>query len=316
MFNLIRNENMKIYRRLSTWVMVALLLAAILGMGLIIKTLTKEESPPAWQSSLIAENDSLKNMLSQDNLPPKVREQYEQRVAVNEYRLKHNLPPVQPNSVWGFMNLSAGLVSLITLFTIIVGAGMVSSEFTWGTIKLLLIRPVSRTKILFSKYLSMFLFTFFLLMLLFLFSFVVGILLFGGEGINTPDLTYWNGQVVEISYALHILILYGFGMVDLIMMATFAFMISSVFRNHSLAIGLSLFLMFTGKTAVGILSSFGHNEWVKYLLFANTDLSVYFGGVPPIEGMTLPFSIAVLIVYYLLFLFLSWIFFKKRDVAA
>ncbi len=39
---------------------------------------------------------------------------------------------------------------------------------------------------------------------------------------------------------------YGLASIEMIMMATMAFMISSVFRNSSLAIGLSLFLMFMG----------------------------------------------------------------------
>ena len=76
------------------------------------------------------------------------------------------------------------------------------------------------------------------------------------------------------------------------MLATMAFMISAVFRNSSLAIGLSIFLMFTGAELTGLLAM--KFEWAKYVLFANTDLMQYFEGVPMVEGMTLPFSLIMI----------------------
>ncbi|MNG37120.1 hypothetical protein D3C84_1243690 [compost metagenome] len=53
----------------------------------------------------------------------------------------------------------------------------------------------------------------------------------------------------------------------------------------------------------------------KYLLFANTDLSVYRSDAVPVEGMTLAFSIVILLVYMALFLSVSFAVFKKRDIA-
>lgn len=97
------------------------------------------------------------------------------------------------------------------------------------------------------------------------------------------------------------------------MMVTFVFMISSIFRNSALAIGLAIFLMFAGNQ---IVLFFMERDWAKYILFTNTDLRQYVNGnIPLIEGMTLGFSITVLIVYYVIFAVLSWIFFTKRDVA-
>ncbi|WP_028986503.1 ABC transporter permease [Thermicanus aegyptius] len=314
MFNLILNENMKIYRRVSTWMMIVLLLAAVLGFSFLIKNQMERENEADWKSRIAASTEGLKKALAAEpNLPKQSRDRMEKMIAINEYRLENDIPPATPKSVWGFMDFSSNLVSLITLFTIILAGGIVASEFTWGTIKLLLIRPVSRAKILLSKYLSTLLFSLFLLFLLFLSSFLVGILFFGTGGLSVPYLAYWNGKVVEVNMALHVLSLYGLSSVDLLMMSTFAFMISTIFRNNSLAIGLSIFLMFTGSTIVAALSRYG---WVKYILFANTDLRQYFDGTPLVEGMTLSFSITVLLAYFLIFHLLSWILFMKRDVAA
>ncbi len=44
-------------------------------------------------------------------------------------------------------------------------------------------------------------------------------------------------------------------------------------------------------------------------------MNQYINGSPLFEGMSLGFSIAVLAVYYVLFMAIAWVFFTKRDVA-
>src|SRR5690625_7461984 len=94
---------------------------------------------------------------------------------------------------------------------------------------------------------------------------------------------------------------YGYQFVNLVMMATFAFMISTIFRNSALAIGIAIFLMMAGNQ---IVFFFSEHAWAKYILFANTDLSQYVDGAETmIEGMTLYFSNVVLFHYYYIFLY-------------
>lgn len=64
---------------------------------------------------------------------------------------------------------------------------------------------------------------------------------------------------------------------------------------------------------VQVLSRF---SWSKYILFANTNLKQYISGVPLVKGMTMSFSIIVLIVYFIIFNVTSLLVFNKRDVAA
>ncbi|EOR25613.1 ABC transporter permease YhcI [Niallia nealsonii AAU1] len=118
----------------------------------------------------------------------------------------------------------------------------------------------------------------------------------------------------EQSIFIHLIGFYGLNSISLIMLTTMAFMISSVFRNSSLAIGISIFLMFMGNTVTFLLANWF--DWAKYLLFANTDLTQYFDGTPLVSGMTLFFSIIMLLVYFIVFIGLAFWVFKKRDVAA
>lgn len=313
LIRLVRNENMKIYKRVGTWVMIGLLFVAVLGIGIFSKFIFTVDDQEDWKAQLQAENSQLEQSMT-DNPMLEVGNSYVmQQIALNQYRIDHDIPPVESNTLWGVMTDATNFTGIAALFTIVIAAGIVSNEFSWGTVKLLLIRPVSRSKVLLAKYMSTLLFACFMLVTLFVASFLIGVLFFGMSGAEYPYLAYQDGQVVEQSMITHIITLFGLQSVNLIMMVTFAFMISTVFRSSSLAIGISLFLMFTGPQIVQLLSKY---EWSKYILFANTNLSQYIDGIPLVEGMTMKFSISVLLVYFMMFTVLSWVIFKKRDVSA
>ncbi|QPA30311.1 ABC transporter permease [Thermaerobacillus caldiproteolyticus] len=310
--SLIQNENMKIYRRISTWFMIGLLALATLAGALITKATHKEQQN--WKAGVASEIQTLKEQLSDEKLPKMYKNHLEQQLKINEYRLEHDIRPVPSNSFWGYMVNSADMIQLITLFTIIVAAGSIASEFSWGTIKLLLIRPASRSKILLSKYAATLLFAFCMLLLLLMFSSIISAIVFGIDHIRTPYLAYQNGNVVETNMLFHVIRVYGLNCATLVMMTTFAFMISAIFRNSSLAIGLAIFLMFVGTEVTALLAM--KFKWAKYLLFANTDLLRYIDGVPLVKGMTMSFSILMLFVYFIVFSSFTWLIFRKRDIAA
>jgi ABC-2 type transport system permease protein len=203
---------------------------------------------------------------------------------------------------------------VVTVFTVIIAADIVAGEFSRGTIKLLLIRPASRAKILLSKYLATLGFSIVMLVFLLVAGLLFNGILYGFGDIGLPYLSFVNGNVVQNSMLAHVLQYYGLNCINLIMIVTMAFMISTVFRSSSLSIGISLAVMFLSGA---VLAIFGRYHWIKYYLFANTDLSVYMnGGIPLVPGMTLGFSIVVLLVYFLIFNLLSWTLFMRRDVAA
>lgn len=312
MANLIKNECMKLTHRVSTWVMVGLLILIVVAAGIIIKVETTISSNSNWKAQLEQENKSYKQDMDQPIVPDSAKDTYTQNIKINEYRIEHNLPPTT-NGVWDFVNSCSSVISFISLFAIIIGGGIVANEFSSGAIKLLLIRPLKRWKILLSKYLTVLCFILFMLFILFAFSFLFGGLLFSFKGAAEPFLKYSSGKVVEESMILHSIAVYGLECVKLIMMVTLAFMISTVFRSNSLAIGIGIFLLFVGNMVTALLTRF---TWSKYILFQNTDLNVYINGTPPVKGMTMTFSIIVLLVYFAIFMVTAFLVFNKRDVAA
>jgi len=316
MVKLVRNELMKIFSRPGTFVMIGILILMVSVMGGIVKYNKNHEDVKVnanWKQEYQTEVKNLEKNIQNSKNSQEIK-YFKRDLALKEYQIKHNISPNQDYTVWSFVNDASGMISLAGLFTIIIAAGIVASEFSWGTIKLLLIRPINRGKILASKYVSIILFALLLLIVLYTFSSILGVILFGTPDNAVPYLNYIDGKITEQTMAFHLMISYGLKSINMIMLATAAFMISAVFRNSSLATGLSIALMFTGSTITVLLAT--KFDWAKYILFANTDLTQYFDGVPLVKGMTLTFSIIMLAIYFVLFQFFAFFVFKKRDVAA
>jgi ABC-2 type transport system permease protein len=313
MLKLIQNEQAKIYIRKSSWVMYIILAAILIGFVFIQKNfadLNTEYQNDDWRQVLEDENKKLEKEMKKDEFAAEVNPS---TIAKNNYYLENDIQP-EPYDAWQFTKDAVLTVSsLAGLFTIVIAAGIVANEFNWGTIKLLLIRPISRSSILLSKYIAILLFALYTLIFGLIFSWILGAIFFGVNGLNPSIVAETANGFKELAVVPQIFINYGYQLVGLVVMATFAFTISAVFRNGSLAIGVAIFLMMGSST---IVSFFLDKEWAKYILFVHTDLSQYAeGNEPIIEGMTLGFSITVLFVYYVIFMLLSWIVFTKRDVA-
>ncbi|MCD9022505.1 ABC transporter permease [Cohnella silvisoli] len=313
--DLLRNENMKIYRRPRTWLMIGFLVLSLLLMSGLMKWDEVRNESPDWKQQVTQQNLVLQKEIQENNkIGPDHIESMKKEIKLNEYYLEHNINPNE-QSMWDYVNNSAMLIILVTILTVIVAADMIAAEFTWGTIKLLLVGPASRSKVMLSKYVATMGFALLLLIISFAVAFAAGAALQGFGGLNLPHLTIGaDGIVHEGSMVVDSLQRYGYAIVSLLMYVTFAFMISAAFRSSSMAIAFSLLFMLVGNTLTAVFSSY---EWVKYLLFANVDLTQYLAGSNPVRPeMTLSFSIMILIAYYVLFQFVSWLLFTKRDVAA
>ena len=312
MLNLLRNENMKIYRRARTWIMLAILIIiTILSSGLMAHY-SPDLTNNNWR---VEEQQSLQmnqQMMSTKDLPATIRENVQRAVQISEYRLENNIPP-ESSSMWGAANqLIVNLMQLVTIFVVIIAGDIVANEFSSGTIKLLVIRPISRTKLLLSKYVATMSFGLTTLALLFIVtSLSVGIF-YGFEGSALPHLYLSNGVVKEMNMAVYIWNTIGYHSISIIMVATLAFMISTIFRSSSMAIGISIFTFLISQILVPLLARF---EWMKYYLFTNVDLTQHLEGLPIIEGMTLGFSISVILIYFVIMNAISWLVFNKRDIA-
>lgn len=214
-------------------------------------------------------------------------------------------------TIWGLVAGQISALFLINIFTIIIAGGMVAHEHNWGTIKLLLIRPVNRSRILLAKYMALILFGLFLLTLLFFEALAVNgiwLAVTHGKGFISGVLSEQKPWFDSLG---GVLLLYGLRFAEVIIYGTFALMLSTVSKSSTLTVGTSLLVMLFGPEVNRMISG----QWAKYLIFANLDLVRYLKSNPsPWPGMSLEFSIMVLLVYGFVFYWIARTVFVKRDV--
>lgn len=214
---------------------------------------------------------------------------------------------------WTVFYTSASMISIIGLLIIVVAGSSVASEFSQGTIKFLLINPVKRWKILMAKYFTVISLGYIMLALLYLVMIpAIGVFI-GFDGISAPYLYVDNGTVCSISSFLRVAQIYLLNSVSIIIMATLAFAISSLFRSSAFSIGITVFLMLAGNTIVSVLKMF-NQDWARYLVFSNTDLASIAEGTPIFAQQSLSFAIIVLIAHMTVFILTAWDGFVKREV--
>lgn len=309
MFKLIFNENLKLFSRASHILMFIILIC----ISVITSIYTYKTTPIStgdWKVQTEQKNQTSSELLKNPQIPNYQKREVEKQLKLDKYALEHNISPSP--SVFEQVAKQASLLSVITMMTAVVAGGIVSNEFVWGTIKLLLIRPINRSKILLSKYLTSVVFALFLVIVLLGTSFITNGILYG---FNNPVNPYLyidsNGEVAQMHMVLKTLQTYLLKSVEILIYLTLAFMLSVLFRSNALAIGVTLLLLLLGPQ---LISLFSQHVWSKYILFANTDLTLVTMGSNP-YGVTLPFSLTVLGSYLLCFIAIAWTTFQKRDIA-
>lgn len=309
LFNLIANENLKIYHRPRSWILIGLLLAATVAVAVV----EASHQPPTagWQAALAQQIAALKQALTQGHLPHATAVQLREELRTDRYALRHHINP-NIETPFKFVSTAFHLNALAMAFILVVAGDIVASEFSSGTIKMLLTQTATRTRIIAAKYLALLGFGLVVTASLLAFSIVVGLIVFG-SGASMPILYQTPaGHVAQMAAPSYVLVNYGFFVVQMVMTATIAFMISTIFRSGALAITVSILAYLIGSTLVQALSTY---HWVRFILFANTDLSQYVFGGPTIPGLTLAFSIAMLAAYFVVMAGLSWWVFVRRDVS-
>jgi ABC-2 type transport system permease protein len=96
--------------------------------------------------------------------------------------------------------------------------------------------------------------------------------------------------------------------VSTVVYVTLAFMIGIVTTSTGVTIGATMFMLMIDKVII-------FRDFYKYVLFPNLNLAAYEGGGAPMSGMTLSFSIVMLVLYTVVFLLIGFSVFRRRDVA-
>ena len=240
-------------------------------------------------------------------------------LALEEYRLENGISTYMDengqtrDSFYNTWSQGAMVVVMASVVMIVLAGGCVANEFSNGTIKFLLINPVKRSKIIMSKYITLIIVSIVLIFGIFVVSGVTDLILFGYEGWNTPMLLVEDGTVSEGVAFLYVMKAYFYQGLNLIVMMTMAFMISSLLRSSAVSIGIGVAALMGGSMLVQILALYGC-DWGRYVLFANTDLLNIARGNGMFANQDLISSVVILLIYMVVFLLTAYDGFTRREV--
>lgn len=234
---------------------------------------------------------------------------------LNKYYIENNID-LDSNSREVFINLFGNYELFIILVGIVIAGSIVSEEFNRGTIKLLLVKPYSRIKILLSKFIVCLIILILTIVFIYLFQLIAGGIIHGFDGMTTDAIIFnFDTNKVENINIFAYVGLTGLCKLPMyILLTALAFTCSTLFTNTAIAVSVP----FLGYIASSIINQFAllyDIRQVIYFVTPNWDLNCYlFGGTPMFEGLTLPFSIAICTIYLAIMLVINCIVFKKRDI--
>ena len=214
-----------------------------------------------------------------------------------------------------FINFFNEYSFLILVFGIMIAGGMVSDEFSKGTIKSLLIIPQKRSKILLAKYISLLIMILLIIGVLIVSELLVGGILLGLGSLSVPVVVYnisaSDLEIVNVFGYLGLQIITN--LPQIILLTTLAFACSVIVNSTAF----SIVIPFCGIIAAELINGFAlayDIDILNYFVTTNWDFTVYLFGGTSIFGNSLLHAIIVCLVYLIIMLVVTFIVFKRKDI--
>lgn len=247
------------------------------------------------------------------------QEYYSSLEAMNtcKYYIENNIKNIDSSDNRAILlDLFDNYELFILIFIIMIAGSIVSDEFSKGTIKLLLVRPYSRSKILLSKLIVCI--TVLLLFIAFVAcsQFIFGGLIQGFDSTSTPAVVYNHNtnQIETIGIISYIALTTLAKLPMYILLMTLAFACSTIFTNTAVSIVIPL-LGYMGSSLINQLGLMYDIKAVLYFVTPNWDFTErLFGGLPMFEGLTFSFSLIICLIYFLIMAITMFTVFKKRNI--
>jgi len=321
---LVQNETLKVWKKKRFAVIVLILLILIpvfVYAQMKIAQTNEKQFKGDWRANLQDRISDNTRALSSDRIPEEWKQWRRALVQQLQYYLDHDVNPQTPNAVTFTKQFIDNAVNLfIPLMVLAIASDLVSSERSTGTIKMLLTRPVRRWRILLSKLLTLSLYVSLIIVTTIALCYLISGLIFGYSGWDAPVFVGFqvNGAEVDtanvhaVTQGVYLLMQSGLVWFSAMIVAIIGLMVSVLVRSTAASFVTMMATIIAGSILSAMASSWTN---AKYLFNVNLELSSYLRGTPPpIEGMTLGFSLAVLGIWGIGALFVSFFVFTRQDI--
>ncbi|NPV91362.1 MAG: ABC transporter permease [Firmicutes bacterium] len=332
MYSLVKNEAIKMMRKKRLYIVLGILLVMITAFAYgQYHSLDRTREQLARRVGAAAAGDwrriaeqqiiDMKNRLDSPYMDQQNRATTRVRMEQLQYYLDNDINPVDITGArFTTRFIEQSIYLFLPLLVILLSADLVSGELSGGTIKLLLVRGVSRWRILLGKYISLLLLELNVLFFALLFSVLVSGVFFGYGGWEAPVATGFQvvdgrlitSSVVNVPQWQYLLMVYGLAYYVAVVVGTVSFMISVLVKSTAASIGIILSTLIGGTFLSGFMADW---KLPRYLFMSNLRLTDYISGsLRPIEGMNMGFSLTVLAVWTVAAIVVSFWYFTRRDI--
>jgi ABC-2 type transport system permease protein len=304
---------------------VFLILVALIGLIVFAQVKGRERflGKENWRVRVQERIARMQNQVRSGRMPKSAERWTRFEIWRLQYHADRNVDPdaiTGPLFVRGFANASSYL--LLPLLALVFGSDIVSSEFSQGTIKILLTRPVSRAAVLASKLVALTLAITLMVFAAGLVAYGFGGAAFGFRGWGAPILTGFRltGETFDVSSVRSLVLwkdtvlVFGLAWFGALSVGAMALLTSVLLRSTAAAMGTMFAALIAGTILPRVAPSW---EAQKYLFVTNLPLPDYYSGSPPpIAGITVGFSVAVLAAWAAAAILAAFLVFLRRDVLA
>ncbi len=310
-----------------------------------INTLEEEiknnkDNPNAWRESLEEEKKTIEDNLKDSSYSENDKVSFKERLKEINIYLDNNMKPIEE---WKFNGINYGIKFIAIIGTLILAAGIavfmsdiVSGECTPPTLKFLLVQPISRGKVILSKFIAVVITV--VTMIGGLEALVVaGISAFTGfdagkmpQYIGTafkwdytnaaenggPQLAEVAGSGVLSTRWMYLLESFGLQILFIIACCAFIFMISAIFKSSMITMAVSVILCVAATIIPGMSQTIRSISRFFFTSYGNTTslVSGYCAMNFNNPNVTLGFGVIVMIATTIVSYIIGHIVFNKKDI--
>lgn len=238
-------------------------------------------------------------------------------MKVNEYILNKKIDTNKVNDTRGILINLFNEYEIYILFAIIMfSANIISSEYSKGTIKQLLLTPYTRKEILISKYTTCILISLLTIFITIIMQVAVGLFTFSLSTINIPVVIYnFNNSIIETYNVFHYLLIVVLSKLPMIILIiSIVFLISVITANNALSTVFGI-ILYIATPIVSSIATYSKIYILNYLILPHWDFSKYlFGMISENSNINLKMSIILSIIYLIVAIIPSFIIFNRKDI--
>lgn len=304
------------------------------------KLIDNSDDTELWKTTLKSEKEELKKFLDEGNISTTSKEYYEERISEIDKFLENNQKPVEE---WQFDAVNFGSTLMQVLGVVILVAGIavfmsdiVSGESTPPTLKFLLVQPITRGKVILSKFIAVVITVVGLIGGLEVIGFGIVGLIAGFNGgkmplrigvkyawdynnldpSGLPTLTKVSGSGIMSTRGTALLEAFALQILFIIACCAFIFLISAIFKSSMTTMALSVIIS-VASTMICMMSS--SVAKVAHLLIFNygSTVNIITGDITNMYnnpnfsiGLGVALMGATIVVSYIL----AHVIFSKKDI--